>query len=54
MRKRKFTKMVGVLFDAEIYTALIKITDELEISISEYIRNIVVNELKKGEKNSGE
>ena len=47
MRKRKFTKQAGVMFDDETYDLLIKTTDKLEIPISEFIRNIVEKELLK-------
>ena len=41
MRKRKLTKQVGVLFTEETYEKLIRITDDIEISVSEFIRSIV-------------
>jgi hypothetical protein len=41
MRKKFLTKQVGVLFSEEIYAELIRITDEIEISVSEFIRKIV-------------
>lgn len=54
MRKRRFTKQVGVLFDEDFYKLLIEVTDELEVSVSEFIRNIVkekFNSDEKGEEN---
>ncbi len=47
MRKRKFTKQAGVLFDDDFYNLLIEITDQQEIPVSEFIRTIVENELQK-------
>ncbi len=52
MRKRKLTRQVGVLFSEDTYAELISITDEIEISVSEFIRKIVeekVNQRKKEE-----
>ena len=47
MRKKKFTENVGVLFTEETYQQLIKITDDREISSSEFIRDLVEREIKK-------
>jgi hypothetical protein len=50
MRKRKYTEPVGVLFSEETYAKLIRITNEIEISVSEFIRSIVeekINEKKE-------
>jgi predicted CopG family antitoxin len=55
MRKKSFTRQVGVLFSEETYENLIQITDEIEISVSEFIRRIIeenINQWKKeGNKN---
>jgi len=48
MRKRRFTKQVGVVFTEELYKTLIEVTDELEVSVSEFVRSIVEKELRKG------
>ena len=45
MRKRKFTKQVGVLFSDDIYDLLIDITNRKELPVSEFIRNIVEEKL---------
>lgn len=50
MRKKIFTKQVGVLFSENTYAELIRITDEIEIAISAYIRDMVEKELKKNRK----
>ena len=47
MRKRKYTKPLGVLFSQETYAKLIRITDEIEISVSEFIRSIVEEKINK-------
>ena len=45
MRKRKFTKQVGVLFSDDIFDLLIEITDKKELPVSEFIRDIVEEKL---------
>ena len=50
MRKRLYTRNVGVLFSEETYQLLINITDKLEITISEYIRDLVKKNLLKENK----
>jgi hypothetical protein len=49
MRKRLYIRNVGVLFSEDSYKQLIDITDELEVTISSYIRDLVLNQLKKKE-----
>ena len=43
MRKRLYTRNVGVLFTEDSYQKLVNITDELEVTISSYIRDLVLN-----------
>jgi hypothetical protein len=45
MRKRKLTKQIGVLLTDEACQTLINITDNLEISISEFIREMIEEKL---------
>ena len=52
MRKKTLIRQVGVLFSDDAYSELIRITDEIEISLSEFIRRIV--EEKINEKNKEE
>jgi hypothetical protein len=47
MRKKKYSKNVGVMLDEETYQQLISVTDEKEITVSEFIRGIVQNYLAK-------
>ena len=47
MRKRLYTRNVGVLLTEEIYQLLINITDKLEITISTYIRDLIEKNLTK-------
>jgi predicted CopG family antitoxin len=50
MRKKVCTRQVGVLFSENTYEELIRITDEDEISVSEFIRSIVEKKINQREK----
>jgi hypothetical protein len=50
MRKKTFTRQVGVLFSEVTYADLVRITDEIEISLSEFIRRIVEEKINKSKK----
>ena len=53
MRKKIYTRQVGVLFSEDTYEELVRITDEIEISLSEFLRKIVeekINQKNKEEK----
>lgn len=45
MRKKTLKKHVGVLFTDEIYSKIVEITDAKEIPLSQYIREIVEENL---------
>jgi len=47
MRKRNFTRNVGVLLTEEIYQLLVSITDKREITLSEFIRTLIDEEFSK-------
>jgi len=47
MRKRFYTRNVGVLLSEDIYQLLINITDKMEVTISEYIRDLIEKNLIK-------
>ena len=49
MRKRLYTRNVGVLLTEESYQQLVNITDELEVTISKYVRDLVLKNLKEKE-----
>jgi hypothetical protein len=54
MRKRSYTRNVGVLLTEDIYQLLINITDKLEVTVSGYIRDLVEQHLKNNkEKETG-
>ena len=53
MRKKTLIRQVGVLFSEVTYEELIRITNNFEISLSEFIRRIVeekINQSKKEDK----
>jgi hypothetical protein len=57
MRKKHYTRNVGVLLNEDIYKQLIDITDKLEVTISGYIRDLVEKHLlndKEKERNEHE
>jgi len=47
-KKRKYTEQVGVMFTPDVLGQLNEITDELEISNSEFIRQLVGDALNEG------
>ena len=52
MRKRNFTKQVGLILSEETYTQIIEQTNKEEVTISEWIREAIEKRLsldKKGE-----
>jgi hypothetical protein len=55
MRKKKYFHNVGVMFDEETYQQLVLVTDGKEVTLSEFIRGLVqdnLNEKPKGERNN--
>ena len=50
MRKRRYQRSIGVLLSEGTYQKLVRITDNEEIAISKYIREIVEEKLSKVEK----
>ena len=45
MLKKKYTKMASVLLTEETYRQLIKATEEKELPISKYVRNLLETQL---------
>ena len=41
MRKRKLTRQIGVLFPEKSYNQLVQLANEMELSVSEAVRNMV-------------
>ena len=54
MRKKHFTKNVGVLLSDETYALLIEATDKAEVTFSNFIRELIEDKLKKSEKKENE
>ena len=54
MRKRVLTNQVAVVLSEETHQRLIEITDEMEISVSQFIREIIEEKTnqRKGEENN--
>jgi predicted DNA-binding protein len=54
MRKRILTKQVAVMLPEDMHKHIIEATDKLEISISQFIREIIEKKinLSKGEENN--
>ena len=50
MRKRILTKQVAAVLSEEMHQQLIDTTDRLEIPVSQYIRDLLVKNLKENEK----
>ena len=48
MRKRNFTKQVGLIISEETYSQIIHETDKKELTISEWIREAIQNNLNRG------
>jgi predicted DNA-binding protein len=47
MRKRSLTRQVGVVMSEETYNQLIQITDEKEVPISVFIRELIEDHFAK-------
>jgi hypothetical protein len=50
MRKKTFTRNVGVLLTDELYQRIVSITDKQEITLSEFVRGSLLDILKKLDK----
>jgi len=60
MRKRSLTRQVGVVMSEETYDLLIKITDQKEVPVSVFVRQLIedhftktFSDTGKGKPNSG-
>ena len=47
MRKKSLTRQVAVVLTEQTYASLIKVTDQKEVPVSEFIRRILENVLEK-------
>ena len=51
MRKKFYTRNIGVMLTEETYQRLVNITDNLEVTVSAYIRDLLQKEIDRKEKN---
>jgi len=49
MRKVNFTRHIGFVVSEKAYRKLVKITDEKEIPLSQFIRDVLEDRLNKAE-----
>ena len=54
MRKRKYSKNVGVLLTEATYEKLVQVTNQKEIPLSEYIRKLVEDDVSQKEESKNE
>jgi metal-responsive CopG/Arc/MetJ family transcriptional regulator len=47
MRKRQLTKQVGAMISEAMYQQLIEVSDEMEISASNFIRDAIQEKINK-------
>ena len=47
MQKRRYTKNIGILVSNETFDQLIEVTDEQEITISKFIRQLIEERLNE-------
>ena len=51
MRKKFYTRNVGVMLTEESYQRLVDITDKMEVTVSAYIRDLLQKEIEQKERN---
>ena len=54
MRKRNFTRQVGLIISEETYKQVVEETDKKEVTVSEWIREAIEMRLLKEKPNSRE
>jgi predicted CopG family antitoxin len=54
MRKVNFTKHIGLLITEETYRHLVKITNEKEMPLSQFIRDVLEEKLDQAEEGTGQ
>ena len=55
MQKKRYTKNIGILVSNETFDQLVEVTDELEITISKFIRQLIEDNLSEtGRENNNE
>ena len=53
MRKKKYFHNVGVMLDEETYQQLVLVTDEKEVTVSEFVRGLVQEKLAESAERGG-
>jgi metal-responsive CopG/Arc/MetJ family transcriptional regulator len=53
MRKKSYTRPLGVVLDDDLFDQLVELTDRKEISKSEFIRNLIKDYFQKRSKTEG-
>ena len=48
MRKKRYSKNIGVMLNEPLYRMLVQITDDKEITVSEFVRQLIENKLNQG------
>jgi predicted DNA-binding protein len=51
MKKRLYTRFVGIIVSDETYDQVKMITDKLEMSVSEFVRDLIEREIESVEGN---
>jgi len=49
MRKINYTKHIGFLMNEDMYRKILKVTDKMEIPVSEFIRKVLEDRLNQSE-----
>ena len=49
MRKIKYTRHIGFLMTEDMYRKILKVTDKMEIPVSEFIRKVLEDRLNQSE-----
>ena len=47
MRKKHFTKLIGVLLNEKTFEQLVQVTDEQQITISKFVRKMIQEQLNQ-------
>lgn len=47
MQKKRFTKNIGILVSNETFDQLVEVTDEQEITVSKFIRQLIEEKLNE-------
>lgn len=48
MRKKRFSKNIGVMLNEPLYRMLVQVTDDKEVTVSEFVRQLIEEKLNQG------